>query len=326
MRYVTIRDGNEKLKVSKLMLGSIYFGTTIPDQESFYMMDTFLDAGGTMIDTARCYANWLPNGEGASEKAIGRWINKRGNRGSVLIGTKGGNTKQGVNPYRADLSKEGLTRELNESLKCLNTSYVDLYWLHRDDPRIPVGEIVELVNEFVKEGKARMLGVSNWGEERLLAANQYANEHQLHPFVINQIQFSLAECTSEEWGDSTIVCMDREKEQWYRTHQIPVAAFTSQGQGFYTKVLKDGAENLEKDIKEKFYHGENINRIERVRKLSECTGYTVSQIVLGYLVCNEVETTALIGNRTIEQLADSLSAADVELSKEQIKYLRDGKA
>lgn len=326
MKYIELSDGREAMRVSKLMLGSIYFGTGVPDEDSFYMMDTFLEAGGTMIDTARCYANWLPDGEGSSESAIGRWIKNSpaGKRSHVLIGTKGGNTKKGVNPYRADLSEAGLRGELEESLRCLHSDYVDFYWLHRDDPRIPVEEIVERVNRFAAEGKVRMLGVSNWKEERLLAANEYAKSHGLRPFVMNQVQFSLAECTNEQWGDPTIICMNREKELWYASHRIPVAAFTAQGQGFYSKVLENGAESLNEDTRGKFYHGENIKRIERVDQIRKTTDYNISQIILGYLTCNEVETSALIGCRTRGQLLDSLTAADVNLSKEQIQYLREG--
>lgn len=197
MRYLTVNDGNEIMSLSKLMLGSIYFGTEILDSESFFMLDMFLDAGGSMIDTARCYANWIINGESASENAIGRWLSQGKKRNRILIGTKGGNTKKGENPYRADLSKIGLTKELDISLKCLQTDYVDMYWLHRDDPRIPVEEIVELANEFVNQGKVRMLGVSNWSAERLYEANRYAKAHELRPFVMNQVQFSLAETTGD---------------------------------------------------------------------------------------------------------------------------------
>lgn len=326
MKYMTVSNGQEKFKISKLTLGSIYFGTTIPDSESFYMMDIFLDEGGISIDTARCYADWMPGGTYSSENAIGRWIRQGGRRNRVFIGTKGGNTKAGVNPYRADLSPKGLTGELDGSLCSLQTDYVDLYWLHRDDPRIPVGEIVELANDFVRQGKVRFLGVSNWSGERFLEANRYAAEHQLCPFVMNQIQFSLAETTAERSGDSTIVCMDGKKEKWYHEHKIPIAAFTAQGQGFYTKFLNGGAENLNEEIRKKYYYGENIRRIERIKKVSEETGYTVSQIVLAYLECNEIEVTALLGNRTRTQLRDSLSAADAELTREQLHYLRDGVA
>lgn len=326
MRYLTIDDGSEVMNISKLMLGSIYFGTEISDSESFFMMDSFLNAGGTMIDTARCYANWLPEGEGASENAIGRWLSKGKKRNRVLIGTKGGNTKKGENPYRADLTKTGLTKELEMSLRCLQTDYVDMYWLHRDDPRIQVEEIVELTNEFVKQGKARMIGVSNWSIERLYEANQYAKAHKLRPFAMNQVQFSLAETTGERCGDTTIVCMDRKKECWYISQQMPIAAFTAQGQGFYTKIIQSGVTGISDDLRWKFYYGENINRIERIKKIEEETGYTPTQIVLGYLECNEVANTALIGSRTRQQLEDSLTATDVIMSQNQIQYLRDGTA
>ncbi len=321
MKYFRVSDGFESLEISKLMLGSIYFGLTIPDREFFSMIDAFLDRGGSMIDTARCYANWVEGGDGSSERAIGRYLKASGKRNHILIGTKGGNTKKGENPYRANLSQEGLTRELNESLSFLGVDYVDLYWLHRDDPRLPVEEIVERVNGFIKEGKVQMVGVSNWREERLLAANEYAASKGLRPFVMNQVQFSLARTTAERCGDHTIICMDEDREKWYNDHGISIAAFTAQAQGFFTKVMEKGVDSLKEDTRNKFYYGENIEKIAKVKRIMEETGYSATQVALGYLTHHPVQTSAILGSRNMEQLLDSLTGAEVELTQDQFTYL-----
>ena len=116
--------------VSPIALGTLYFGSRISQENVDALLDTFFALGGRQIDTARSYADWLPGGESASERAIGRWLSGR-NREQVFVGTKGGLKPRGYNTTRGDLSHENMEKELKKSLEALQTDYIDLYWLHR---------------------------------------------------------------------------------------------------------------------------------------------------------------------------------------------------
>lgn len=150
---------------SVICLGVAEFGLGITDDESFAMLDAFATAGGNMADTAHVYAAWLPDGQGESERALGRWLRSRQPR-DFFVATKGGH------PNLADMSiarlaPECIAQDLNESLERLRQDSVDLYWLHRDAPQVAVGEIMDALNEHLRQGCVRALGASNWSVARI---------------------------------------------------------------------------------------------------------------------------------------------------------------
>ena len=121
--------------LSEIALGTMYFGSRISEEKGEELLHTFLEMGGNQIDTARGYASWIPGGEGASEQALGRYL-KKYPREEIYLGTKGWRMPRGYNETRGDLSPERIKEELENSLKALDTEYIDLYWLHRDDLRL----------------------------------------------------------------------------------------------------------------------------------------------------------------------------------------------
>ncbi|MBT7676645.1 MAG: aldo/keto reductase, partial [Flavobacteriaceae bacterium] len=138
MRYLEIPG--TQLKPSVCCLGTAMYGSAIPEDESFRMLDRFIELGGNFFDTANVYANWIEGGVGASEKTIGKWLNKTGLRKSLIIGTKGGHPEIVANSNPTDLSKNILEEHLSHSLDRLQTDYVDLYWVHRDEPSRDIEE------------------------------------------------------------------------------------------------------------------------------------------------------------------------------------------
>ncbi|WP_040197344.1 aldo/keto reductase [Candidatus Soleaferrea massiliensis] len=324
MRYLTIQNERDTFQVSGLVLGSNYFGTVISESDSFAMMDYFFEHQGNCIDTARSYANWLPDGESASERMVGRWM--RGvERDKVVISTKGG-LPDGINqnpgaPVVSRITRKDLYEDLSKSLDVLGTDYIDLYWLHRDDPGTPVGEIVELVNEFIQKGYVRAVGASNWSVERIAEANAYAKRHGLSGFSMSQIQWSLASCTPESWGDDTLICMNDEEYRWYLENKFPVMAFSSQAKGIFSKSIEQGMDSLSEKVRTRFLNESNIRRIERVRVLCDRYGVSPATVCLSYILSNPVPGAAIIGCSNPSQLADSMRSGDFVLSMEDIQYL-----
>ena len=128
-------------------------------------MDHYLEAGGNVIDTAECYACWLPGGEHQSEKVIGEWSRERGTRDQIVLSTKGAHPKlESMDVPR--LSKAEIQVDLDSSLRRLGVEQIDLYWLHRDSPGYPVAEILESLEAFRKAGKIKHAGFSNWTQSR----------------------------------------------------------------------------------------------------------------------------------------------------------------
>ena len=188
MKYQNL-PGTEQ-RASVIVLGTAWYGTTIPESEAFGMLDAFAEHGGNFWDTANGYFRWRPGGEGKSETTLGAWL-KHNSRRDVLIGTKGAD--QGMD-------RQTIRHQLTESLERLGTDYVDFYWLHCDDPNVPVGEILDWLNELVDEGCFPAFGCSNWRVRRMHEAAKYAVDHGVRGFSASQIGWSLAQANPEVAG------------------------------------------------------------------------------------------------------------------------------
>lgn len=309
-----IGNGKNKITVSKIALGSCFVGTEIDKATSEALLDEYFAAGGNFIDTARVYAMWLPNGDGASEKLIGSYLEKKRLREKTVISTKGGHPPLD-DMKKSRLDKGNLHNDLSESLEFLKTSYTDIYFLHRDDENIPVSEIMPTLHEFILSGKVRLLGASNWSTKRIAQANQFAIEKGLTPFSVSQIQWSLAKTTPEQIGDPTIVCMNDDEYKWYRENKFPVMAFSPQSKGFFSKALAVGIEDLNEKIKQRFITDENMEKLKIVKQISENEGVSPAAVALSYITNNAVNGIAIIGSSNLAQLKDSLGASDFVLNK-----------
>lgn len=323
MRSADLNTSSGTAALSKVIFGSCYFGTNISREESFRLMDLYYKLGGRTIDTARSYASWLPNGEQASEKTIGEWIKRNNNRGELTIITKGGHPPFD-NMNKPRLSAECLTKDLHESLEALGTDYVDVYLIHRDHEDVPVEEIMDTLHSFVKQGLVRAVGASNWSISRILKANSYAIKNGKTPFSVSQIQWSLAYCTPESWGDDTLKCMNKAEYNGYIENNIPVMAFSPQAKGFFSKYIEQGMQGLNQKIIKRFVNETNLKRADRVKQLSERTGYSPAAIAIAFITSNPLEGFAVVGCSNCEQLADTIKGADIVLDAKIIDWLENG--
>jgi aryl-alcohol dehydrogenase-like predicted oxidoreductase len=311
---------NSSLSPSVLCLGTADFGAKIPRENAFALLDAFVDAGGTFIDTAEIYSDWVPDEKSRSEKLIGEWLSQRGHRNRLVIATKGAHPRlQSMHVPR--MSREDIEHDLNESLKNLRTDVIDLYWLHRDDPSTPVEEIIDTLNAQVRAGKIKHFGCSNWRADRIRAANAYAAQQRVQGFIANQPQWSLAKVLQSSLGDQTCVVMDDAMHALHVEMQIACVPYSSQAGGFFQKVAS-GATSAEQM---RMYAGEeNTQRAKRVQHVAQETGMTISEVVLAYLLSQPFAVIPIIGCRNLDQLRDTLTAHDKRLSPAQVAVL-DGK-
>jgi aryl-alcohol dehydrogenase-like predicted oxidoreductase len=319
MNYVQLT--NTDLTLSSICLGAGNFGATILQADAFALMDAFVDLGGNFLDTAHVYANWIPTlPRSISEKTIGAWMKARGNRSRILIGTKGAHPDLAT-MHISRLAPGDIVQDLNESLDHLQTDFIDLYWLHRDDPTRPVGEIVETLAAQVQAGKIRAFGCSNWNTARMQAALDYAQAHTIPSFVANQPMWSLAQPNPAAFGMPGLAAMDEGMLAFHQQSGWAVIPYTSQARGFFSKVAEKSMAGLSDRDRQAYGSPENERRSAIVQRLSNEMHATPAQIALAYLLCQPVTTIPVVGCRTLEQLQDSARAADLKLSAEVIAAL-----
>lgn len=319
MQYLQLRGNDGPLSVSKLVLGTDYFGSGVDKDLAFQIIDTYVAAGGNMLDTARFYADWVPGGQGASEGTIAQWLARSGARSRVLISTKGGHPRLD-SMHQGRISFDEISRDLEQSLEALDIELIDLYWLHRDDESQPVGKIMDMLAAVASNGAIRAIGCSNWRAERIVAANDYAKREGIPRFCASQLQWSLALSSAKEQEDETRVVMNQAELERYRSNRVPVIAYSSQAKGFFSRPLSGPNAANEKSLRW-FMNPVNLARRERVLEISAGTGLSPTVIALGYILNNSIDAIALIGPRTVAQLEDSLGAADVALSTDDLAHL-----
>ncbi len=320
MKQCWVKGQGGNIPLSGIVLGSCYFGTDISESDALSLMDTYYALGGRTIDTARLYANWLPGGESASERVIGRWLRQTGLREQITLVSKGGHPPRS-NLAQTRLDRESLTFDLHTSLEVLGTDKIDVYFLHRDDEAVPVEGIMDTLHEFVQQGLVRAVGASNWRIERILEANAYANRAGKTPFTVSQIQWSLVHTTPQIVGDPTLVCMDESQYGQYTKAELPVMAFSSQGKGFFSKFLAGGQAALSQKAMQRYYSEINLRRAERVGQLAKELGVTPAAVTMAYITSNPLPAVAIAGCSTVAQLQDTMQQADLQFTPEQIHFL-----
>lgn len=181
--------GNTGFEIAPWAFGGNVFGWTADEPTSFALLDAFTAAGFTLIDTADSYSHWAPGNKGGeSETIIGKWLKQRGNRDKVIIATKVGSA---MGQGKKDLSAAYIRKAVEDSLRRLQTDYIDLYQAHWDDLDTPVGETMEAFAELVRAGKVRAIGASNLGPDRLEESLQYSRSHNLPLYQTLQPEYNL---------------------------------------------------------------------------------------------------------------------------------------
>ncbi len=296
-------------EVSRLVLGTMVMHMDALEL-TYALLDAWRAAGGNILDTAHLY------NAGGSERAIGQYLQDRGCREELVILTKGAHHNQD----RRRVTPEDITCDLRDSLARLKTDYVDLYVLHRDDPEVPVDEIVDVLNVHQRAGRIRCFGGSNWSPERLDAANAYAAAKGLQGFVCSSPNFSLAVPNETIWL-GCLSATDPESRAWYTRTQMPLFAWSSQARGFFSGAFSP--ENVhESEFMARVYDSPgNWERLRRASELGARRGRTAIQVALAWTLHQPFRVYPLVGPANLEELVSCLAAADLELSPEETAWL-----
>ena len=178
MKQITVY--NDIPAVSEICLGADGFGSKLDRDTAFRMLDAFRDAGGNFVDTANIYARDFAEGYSRSERILGEYLASRG-KDSLVIATKGAHPDPKT-MHTPRVTRECIEKDLDESLLSLGLDCIDIYYLHRDDPAMPIGEILEILDDFRKMGKIKRYAGSNYSVERVREASEYARTHGIPGF------------------------------------------------------------------------------------------------------------------------------------------------
>jgi len=257
------------LTVSKLCMGTANFGTVLSQSQVNEHLDLFWEHGGNFLDTAHVYSNWIPGETSRSEKMIGRWM-KHHNRSDVILCTKGGHYDFG-DEKTSRITPKQLAIDLEESLNCLQTEYIDVYMLHRDNPTLPVDEIMDCLNDFAQGGRIRYLACSNWSAARTAKANAYARKSGKRGFVINQLMWSMASINPAALPEDYIV-MDEEMLRFGLESGMNFMCFSALAKGYFTR--RYAGKPISDELHKTYGNAFNDQQIQKLLSLPNSTMVT----------------------------------------------------
>lgn len=313
-----VLDGIDK-PASRLVYGTTFSANQGMEEKAYEEYEIAYENGFRIFDTAYAY--------GKGENTLGKWLERSGHRKDVIILDKG------FNPCASycipDVySGETIKTQINESLERLRTDYADLYLLHRDDPSKPIGEIVEVLNQFYEEGKIGRFGGSNWTMKRILEANAYAEKHGLQGFTICGPNYTYARLIRDPWGGSVTLTgrQNQDFRDFLTENQMPVFNYSSLGRGFLSgKYRSDNRKPIEECIGDapiqEYFAPENVKRLERAEKLAAEYGASVPQIGIAWLMKQKLNLFPLVAPTSREHIEETVKGLEIELTDEQMQYL-----
>jgi aryl-alcohol dehydrogenase-like predicted oxidoreductase len=299
-------------------MGSMVFSTDADRfEETCKLLDRFVEAGGTTIDTARVYA------KGTSEQAFGQWQKDRGIRDQLVVIGKGAHHDSQT--FERRVTPAAIRQDIETSLREMQLDTMEIYILHKDDPDAPIGPIVEALNEEVAAGRIKVFGGSSWTHQRIQAANDYATAHGLQPFTVSSPNLALAPPNEPMWVGCVSIAGDPEAQAWYARTRMPIFAWSSQARGFfsgrYSPALTEGATQDAQNVIRTYYSEANWERYRRAESLGREKGRTRQQVALAWVLHQPLDVYALIGPATVAELDDCLGALEIDLTPDEVAWL-----
>lgn len=307
--------------ISRLVQGTVMINSKEKDA-SFALLDGIFELGCNCFDTANIY------GGGDNERTVGEWIRTRKLRDSVVVLGKGAHPKDGVERC----NPKHIAEDIEESLSRFGFEQIDLYVLHRDDPKVPADEIIDALNHHRQKGDILAFGGSNWKHARLEEANSFAAKKGLTPFVVSSPQYGLAWPQREVWeGCVTIGGPDGlEARDWYKMHpEVSLFPWSSLGGGIFSgRFSRSNVDSftsyMDKLCVDCYAHEENFKRLDRATELGRELGVTAAQVALAWLLHQEGNIHPLVGCGTVEEFKLNLEALQLKLTLEQRQHLVNG--
>jgi predicted dehydrogenase/diketogulonate reductase-like aldo/keto reductase len=269
------------------------------------VFDDYFERGGNAFDTAFVYGQ-------TRSRLLGQWIKVRDVRDQVVVIAKGAHTPE-CNP-------DALSAQLKRQLEWLGTDYADVYMMHRDNPEIPVGEFVDVLNLHLREGRIRAFGGSNWTVERVKKANAYAKRKGLRGFTVISNNLALAEMVQPPWA-GCLHCHDAADRAWLKKTRMALLPWSSQARGFFVPERAHPDKKDDRQLVECWYSDDNFRRQARAIEVAKKYGVEPIVVALAWVLCQPYPTFPLIGPRTVQETRSSLAALDLQLTTKEMKYL-----
>ncbi len=301
--------GTSGLTVSPLCLGGNTFGWTADERESFEVLDAYVAGGGNFVDSADAYSHWIPgNSGGESETILGNWMKARGNRESIVIATK-----VGMLPNYTALTAENIVTAVDNSLRRLQTDYIDLYYAHKDDPDTDQLETMTAFDALVKAGKVRAIAASNYSADRLQSALDVADANGLTKFVALQNLYNLVERGAYEGPLRDVV----------ERNNLVSLPYYSLAKGFLTGKyrVKGETESGRAAGAEVYLDTNGPAVLAAMDTVAAAHGVSLTTIALAWVAAQPTIATPIASARVVSQLPDLLAMSSVTLSAEELSLL-----
>jgi len=309
--------GNSGLEVAPLALGGNVFGWTVDDADGFQILDAFVSEGFNFIDTADIYPKWVPGNEGGeSEVMIGNWLKRSGKRHEVVIATKVG---MEMGPNRKGLSKEYIKRAAEDSLRRLQTDYIDLYQAHEDDPQTLLEETLEAFSELIDQGKVRAIGASNYTADRLAEALNVSRSLGLARYESLQPLYNLYDRAVYE----------DELEPLCSREGLGVIPYYSLAAGFLTGKYRsedDLSQSARGGTVKKYLNERGTRILHALDQVAAKCKSTPTRVALAWMIARPSITAPIASATSLAQLNDLFEATRLQLDQESIELLNDASA
>jgi len=296
-----------ELSVHPLCLGGNVFGWSADESESFAVLDAYVEAGGNFIDTADVYSEWKPgNTGGESERIIGKWMKARGNRFQMVIATKVAKLST-----RPGLSAANIRAAAEDSLSRLQTDYIDLYYAHEDDTKIPLTQTLEAFNALVVDGKVRYIAASNYSAARLREAIHISQTYNWASYVALQNHYNLLE--RKEFESDVAPALS--------SMGISALPYFGLARGFLSGKYAAGTkiDSVRADGVSEYQNERGYAAVARLEELAKAHNAPVSAIALAWLRAQSVVSTPIASARTVDQLKEIVRV--VNLTSDEVESL-----
>lgn len=310
------------LSLFPIGLGTVDAGLKWDGPEADRIFGTYLEQGGNVIDTAHVYSDWVPGEKARSERVTGDWLSRSRKRSEIVLITKGGHpdmTKLNPDLHKSRLTRKDMAEDLDGSLKQLRTDYIDLYFYHRDNEEQSVEEEIDTMEEFVKAGKIRYYGCSNWTAGRMQEADAYCAKKGYRGFAADQSLLNLGMKYMKPLEDDTLGYMRDEAFQYHVDNADNLAMpYMGNCSGFFHIFEAKGEEGV---LGNPYYTPGNVEAARRIKKLREKYGCSLTQAILGFFFCQPFACVPLYGSSSPERIIDACRTLEIPFTAEDYKEI-----
>ena len=313
MQRITI--GSSKLQVAPLVFGANVFGWTADERTSFSLLDSCVDLGVNFVDTADSYSHWANGNQGGeSETIIGKWFKQGGRRDKIVLATKVGMWKQ-----RPGLSAANIEAAVNDSLRRLQTDYIDVYFSHIDDDKTPFEETLGAYRKLVDAGKVRVIGASNFTGARLEAALKVSKELGLPAYQVLQPEYNLYDRAGYE----------SDLEPVAQAHNLAVVTYFSLASGFLSGKYRskaDAAKGARSALVDKYINERGLRIVDALLDVAKRNDTIPATVALAWIIAQPSVTAPIASATSVAQLESLAAATRLQLSSEDLQLLTDASA